>query len=92
MPSFNSLEGKSVLDLGCGRGGGLAYLASKHGVKEAIGIDTCQYFVNYAREEHKSATCADKLQFVAGDVENLDSISELSGNCVDNAHANKSTR
>ena len=41
MPSFKSLDGKSVLDLGCGRGGGLAYLANRYQVTKAIGIDTC---------------------------------------------------
>ena len=36
-----NLKGMSVLDLGCGRGGGLAFLVDHFDVKEAVGIDIC---------------------------------------------------
>jgi ubiquinone/menaquinone biosynthesis C-methylase UbiE len=37
----NSLSGKRVLDLACGRGGGLAFLAEHFDIAEGVGIDYC---------------------------------------------------
>jgi cyclopropane fatty-acyl-phospholipid synthase-like methyltransferase len=36
-----SLSGKKVLDLACGRGGGLAFLAENFEIKLGVGIDLC---------------------------------------------------
>lgn len=82
MPSFKSLDGKSVLDFGCGRGGGLAYLANRYQVTKAIGIDTCQYFINYANEEflpnndkiNPQKNKDEQLEFALGDAEQLENI------------------
>ena len=36
-----NLKNQKVLDLGCGRGGGLAFLIEHYNLKEAVGIDLC---------------------------------------------------
>lgn len=36
---IESMEGKTLLETGCGRGGGLRYLAKKFKPRHAVGID-----------------------------------------------------
>jgi SAM-dependent methyltransferase len=61
--------GKRVLDLGCGGGGLLNALQPRDGV----GIDFSQAMVTLAKANHPHLT------FLHGDVETLDSMSELQG-------------
>lgn len=37
----DSIRGKRVLDLACGRGGGLAFLAEHFEIAESVGVDLC---------------------------------------------------
>jgi len=58
-----SLAGKQVLDVGCGRGGVSSYLRRYHHPAQVIGLDRCA-----AAVEHCSRDCSlDGLQFVVGD-------------------------
>jgi cyclopropane fatty-acyl-phospholipid synthase-like methyltransferase len=61
----------SVLDLGCGRGGGLAFLAEHFDIIKATGVDLCSRQISFAQQTFKSAT------FIHGDVECLDKIPQL---------------
>ena len=39
---IDSMRGKTVLETGCGRGGGLKYIAESMNPRHTIGIDNCQ--------------------------------------------------
>lgn len=43
-----SLKGVSVLDLACGRGGGLNFLVEHLEAERAIGVDLCPRQISYA--------------------------------------------
>ena len=44
-----SLRGRKVLDIGCGRGGGLAFLNDYFEPTLAMGVDSCIQSVTFAR-------------------------------------------
>tara|TARA_Y100001951_G_C11295945_1_gene275645 strand:- start:2848 stop:3603 length:756 start_codon:yes stop_codon:yes gene_type:complete len=46
------LEGKDIVEIGCGYGAGIDYLNKKYGL-DILGIDTEAEFIKYAREKHK---------------------------------------
>ena len=45
-----NLAGVTVLDLACGRGGGLAFLADHFELKDAVGIDICSRQITFAAD------------------------------------------
>lgn len=59
------LAGSTVVDVSCGRGGGLAHLHARHAPARAIGIDLVPGNVSLCR----SAFCADGLSFRQGSAE-----------------------
>jgi O-methyltransferase len=61
------VAGCRVLDIGCGRGGGCAYIAGYLGPKLIAGIDTCTEAIRFCRLRHQAAG----LHFVAGRAEQL---------------------
>lgn len=62
-----NLYGKSVLEVGCGRGGGAAFLARYGGPKEYVGLDISPNLVAYCNRFHQ----VPGLSFVAGTAERL---------------------
>lgn len=62
------LVGKRVLEVGCGRGGGTAYIAKYHQPKAAIGIDYSNVTVKRAQDLNGES---DVLSFRWGDAEDL---------------------
>lgn len=62
------LDGKRVLEVGSGRGGGVSYLARYHAPLEAIGVDYSSSAVRLAKRLH---TGIPNLQFQTGDAERL---------------------
>jgi len=61
------IKGKNILEVGCGRGGGSAYLARHLKPKSLIGVDFSQKAINFCREHH---SCPG-LSFQHGDAESL---------------------
>jgi phthiocerol/phenolphthiocerol synthesis type-I polyketide synthase E len=59
------LEGRAVLDVGCGRGGTVALLAERFGA-QASGVDLAPEAVAFCRRTHGSA-----VRFEIGDAEHL---------------------
>ena len=57
-----------ILDIGSGRGGGLAFLSKFYEPELAIGIDYSSHQVMFARSRHEDL---DNLFFSYGDAENL---------------------
>jgi ubiquinone/menaquinone biosynthesis C-methylase UbiE len=62
-----SLNGHTVLDIGCGRGGGPDYLKRYLQVKNIIGLDTSEKVLAHCRKAYR----AKGLVFVAGDAQVL---------------------
>jgi SAM-dependent methyltransferase len=61
------VEGKDLLEVGCGRGGGCSYLARYHAPASVVGVDLSPNSVRFCGERHG----ADRLRFQTGDSENL---------------------
>lgn len=66
----NKLNDVSVLDLACGRGGGLAFLADYFDLRDAVGIDSCSRQVSFAVDSFKGSKFAD-VSFLVGDIETI---------------------
>eukprot|EP00347_Sterkiella_histriomuscorum_P007691 403347941 len=77
----NSMNGLSLLETGCGRGGGIHYLARELNPQQALGIDHAQPQIDYCRKHWMG----DKLNinFIQHKVEDLSSI--VSTNTIDYA-------
>jgi SAM-dependent methyltransferase len=61
------LEGRDVLEVGCGRGGGAAFVFERHRPRSLVGLDLARSAVERARREQGRAG----LAFVQGDAEAL---------------------
>lgn len=62
-----SLEGKDVLEVGCGRGGGTAFVQERFRPRSMVGLDLATRAIDACR----AAYARPGLRFVAGDAENL---------------------
>tara|TARA_R110002072_G_scaffold162687_3_gene314839 strand:- start:29233 stop:30084 length:852 start_codon:yes stop_codon:yes gene_type:complete len=62
------LEGKDVVEVGSGRGGGARYFARTHRPKHVVGVDFSKSAVKLCRQTHGDVA---NLEFVAGDAEAL---------------------
>jgi ubiquinone/menaquinone biosynthesis C-methylase UbiE len=69
------LEGRTVLEVGSGRGGGCSFIKRYLRPARMIGVDLSKHAVNFSRDIHR----IDGLEFRIGDAENL----PLSDNSVD---------
>jgi ubiquinone/menaquinone biosynthesis C-methylase UbiE len=67
VASAVDLKGRTVLEVGCGRGGGSAYIAQCFGPNLMIGMDLVGEAVEFCRRRHRF----DNLDFRQGDAENL---------------------
>ncbi|WP_409523358.1 class I SAM-dependent methyltransferase [Nitrincola sp. MINF-07-Sa-05] len=68
LAQLTELEGKSVLEVGSGRGGGASYLARYHQPLHVIGVDYSGAAVDLCRRLHAQVG---QLSFQQGDAENL---------------------
>src|SRR5262249_9600516 len=65
--SDTDLHGKDVLEVGCGRGGGAAFIAESYAPRSMIGVDLAESAVAFCRLRHRLPG----LSFFKGDAENL---------------------
>lgn len=61
------LTGLEVVEVGCGPGGGSAYLACTHHPASLVGIDINKKMIDWCREQHH----ASNLRFLQGDAQDL---------------------
>jgi SAM-dependent methyltransferase len=61
-----SLQGKDVLEVGCGRGGGASYLARYMNPRRFIGLDINKTAINFDRRFYKAQK---NLEFIVGDAQ-----------------------
>jgi ubiquinone/menaquinone biosynthesis C-methylase UbiE len=67
-----TLANLKVLDLACGRGGGLGFLVDHFHLSNGTGVDICSRQISYAIDTFKNPTKYNEhLNFYVGDVENL---------------------
>ena len=65
LASSVSLEGKDVLEVSCGRGGGAAFVNQYHHPRSLVGIDRTSRAIAYCRRQHHQPG----LSFMEGDAE-----------------------
>lgn len=69
------VEGKRVLEVGCGRGGGTAFLRRSLGARDVTGVDLTASSIRWCKKH-----CSEPdVRFAVGDAENL----ELADSCFD---------
>jgi ubiquinone/menaquinone biosynthesis C-methylase UbiE len=61
------LAGKDVLEVGCGRGGGAAFVHDRFGLRSMTGLDLARNAIEHARARYSRPG----LEFLAGDAESL---------------------
>jgi ubiquinone/menaquinone biosynthesis C-methylase UbiE len=61
------LKGKSLVEIGCGRGGGLAYIAKRFSTSTSLGIDLDRRAARFGNNHYK----INGLKFLQGDAQNL---------------------
>ncbi len=67
LADMAGIEGQDILDVGCGRGGGISYLSRYMRPRTAVGLDLSERGIALCRTRHQ-VNC---LKFVQGDSENL---------------------
>ncbi|NVO10319.1 MAG: class I SAM-dependent methyltransferase [Bacteroidales bacterium] len=67
LASAVDLKDKNIVEVGCGRGGGLAYIAKTFSPSNAIGIDLENRAVNFANNHHNG----NGLKYKQGDAQNI---------------------
>jgi ubiquinone/menaquinone biosynthesis C-methylase UbiE len=72
---IGSVEGKSVLDLGCGNGGKAIELATEHGAASVVGVDIGAEFL--------TPPAGADVTFHTGDLSTLDELGPLQGRRFD---------
>lgn len=61
------LAGKDVIEIGCGRGGGAAFVVETMGPRSLTGVDLAERAIAQCIEKHRD----ERLRFVQGDAEDL---------------------
>ncbi len=61
------IKGKSVLEVGCGRGGGLSYIARYLKPSSIVGVDLNPKAIKFCKEHYKS----DIIRFIQGNAQEL---------------------
>ena len=67
VAAATTLEDAEALEVGCGRGGGAAFVARRFGVARLTGLDFSDKAIAYARARHSDR----RLRFLCGDAEEL---------------------
>ncbi|MHC1702620.1 MAG: class I SAM-dependent methyltransferase [Tenuifilaceae bacterium] len=62
-----NLKDKSIVEVGCGRGGGLSYITRKFETKYALGIDLDKTAIEFCNKQHAHKA----LSFMQGDAQKL---------------------
>jgi ubiquinone/menaquinone biosynthesis C-methylase UbiE len=73
IEKYRTLEGKDVLDIGCGNGIGTLYVAQNHPAKSVTGVDINAHNVEIANEEKEKRNIQHAL-FIEGNAQNLTKI------------------
>lgn len=80
MGIYKDLEGKTLMEVSSGRGGGLDYISRYLNPKKAIGVDISQVQVDYCRKIYQNNK---NLFFINGDSQKLSKVKELQNETID---------
>lgn len=80
MNQKKNCEGLSVLEIGSGRGGGLAYIANYLNPLEVVGVDLSDVQIKFCKRLYSSI---EKLSFVNGNAVSFSTAEELQGKQFD---------
>jgi len=80
MGTWTNLEGKTLVEVSSGRGGGLDYISRYLNPKKCIGVDLSQVQVDYCNDIYGKNK---KLLFVNGESEKLSKVKELANEEID---------
>jgi SAM-dependent methyltransferase len=80
MGLWNDLQGKTLVEVSSGRGGGLDYISRYLNPKKCIGVDLSNVQIDYCKKIYGHNS---KLQFLNGESEKLSKIEELADENVD---------
>lgn len=61
------IKDKDIVEIGCGRGGGLSYITNSYAPASAIGIDLNDRAISFCKDHYKQK----ELTFLQGDAQNL---------------------
>jgi SAM-dependent methyltransferase len=78
--AFKSLAGKTLVEVGSGRGGGISFLTRHFKPAKAVGIDFSLNQVEFCKTRHSDVN---QLQFHQGDAESFTTIESVGKNSVD---------
>lgn len=67
LASIVDLKDKDIVEIGCGRGGGLHYIAKRFLTASALGIDLNKQGIDFCNRHYKEAG----ISFLCGDAQNL---------------------
>lgn len=77
--AFKSLEGKTLVEIGSGRGGGISFLTRQFKPERAIGIDFSMNQVEFCKSRHSNIS---QLEFHQGDAESFTDVADLGESTV----------
>jgi len=80
MGTWTNLEGKTLVEVSSGRGGGLDYISRYLNPKKCIGVDLSHVQVDYCNDIYGKNK---KLSFVNGESEKLSKVKELENEEID---------
>lgn len=78
--AFKSLKGKTLVEVGSGRGGGISFLTRVFQPAKAIGIDFSMNQVEFCKKTHSDVN---ELEFHQGDAESFSTLECLGKNSAD---------
>jgi len=80
MNTWSDLDGKTLVEVSSGRGGGLDYISRYLNPKKAIGVDLSEVQIDYCKKIYGKN---EKLMFVNGQSEKLSKLTELTSREID---------
>jgi len=83
LASATEIKDKDIIEVGCGRGGGLSWVVENHKPKTAIGIDLNKKATEFNNKNHK----LNGLSFLQGDAQKLDMLEDNSVDAVFNVES-----
>jgi len=85
--AFKNLKGKTLVEVGSGRGGGISFLTRCFNPSKSVGVDFSMNQVEFCKTRHKDVNA---LEFHQGDAESFSSLDMLgpkSADCVINVES-----
>lgn len=80
LPNISNMEGKKLVEIGSGRGGGLSFLTRNLHPAEALGVDFSHNQVEFCNRRHSEV---ENLSYVQGNAEAILDVDGIKENSID---------